>query len=176
VDDTIFRGLLIFGRQELVEYAVELGKLADLVITDQVDAVEASVEGFEAAHIAVIAEEIVQKAGGKAAAVGTTAGGNAADGGKEAVGMQAALFYEGLDPLRFFAGDQRIFDLLRIDTRCIIGEQRNGFLRSDDAWKNLVALQQARPDIQMLFALTILGSEIFAVAGANQGGGVVGRV
>ena len=166
--DSIFSRLLVFGRQELVEHAVEGGEFADFVVADQVDAVKSGAEGFQAAQVAVIAKQVVQKTRGKAAALRTAAGGYPPDGGKETVGMETAFGNYFFHPLRFFAEDQRVLDLLRIHPRRILGEQRNGFIGSNDVGQNAFALQHAGPDVETVFPIAIFGRQVFAVAGAHE--------
>ena len=176
MNHTILGRLLVFGRQELIEHAVEGGEFADLVVADQIDTVKAGGEGFETAQIAVIAEEVVQKTRGKTAALRTAAGGDASDGGKESVGMEPAFGNDFFDAGCFFAEDQRVLDLLRIHPRRIFGEQRNGFIRSDDMRQNAFALQQTGPDVEAVFSVAIFRRRVFAAAGPHQGGGVFGNI
>ena len=176
MNHTIPGGLLVFGRQELVEHAVERGEFADFVVVDQVDTVKAGSDGFQAAQIAVIAEEVVQKTGGKTAALRTAAGGNPSDGGKQPVGMEPAFGDDFFDARRFFAGDQRVLDLLRIHPRRIFGKQRNSFIRGHDVRQNAFALQHPGPDVEAVFSIAIFWRRVFAVAGAHQCGGVFGNI
>src|ERR1019366_4174782 len=163
VKDTILGGFLVFGRQKLVEHAVQRGELADFVVADQVDAVKTGAEGFQAAQVAVIANKVVEKPGGEAAALGAAAGGDASDGRKEAVGMETAFGNHSFDALGFFAEDQGVLDLLRIYAWGIFGQQRHGFIGSDDVGKGVFALQHTRPDVEAVFSISIFLGYIFAV-------------
>ena len=131
MDDAVFGGLLILRRQELVEHAVERGKLADLSIADQVDTVKASAEGLQSLHVAVVAKQVEQKTGGKAAALRPAAGGDASNRGKEPVGGDATLGQYFFDARRFLAKDERVLNLLRVDSQSILGEQGYGLVGSN---------------------------------------------
>src|SRR5580658_6963189 len=128
MNHSVFGGLLILRRQELVEHAVERGKLADLPVADQVDTVKASAEGLQSLHVAVVAKQIEEKTGGKAAALCPAAGGNASDCGKKSVGTDATLSQYFFDARGFLAKDERILNLLRVDPRSILGEQGYGLV------------------------------------------------
>src|SRR3979411_964103 len=120
----------------------------------------------------MIAKEVVQKTRCKTAALRAAAGGYASDGGKEPVGREPAFGNYFFDALCFFAEDQRVLELLRIHPGRIFGKQRNGFIGSNDVRKNAFALQQAGPDVAAVFSIAIFRRQVFAVAGANQRGGV----
>src|ERR1700687_1278136 len=99
-----------------------------------------------------------------------------ARGGKNLVGMEAAFGHYFFDALRFFAEDKRVLELLRIHPRRIFGEQRNGFIGSNDVRENAFALQQAGPDVEAVFSIAIFRRQVFAVAGAHQHGCVFGNI
>ena len=88
---TILGGLLVFGRQKLVEHAVERGEFTNFGVGNQINAVEPDAERFQAAQIAVIAEEVVQKTRGKTTPLRAAAGGHSADSRKQPVGMEPAF-------------------------------------------------------------------------------------
>ena len=90
--------------------------------------------------------------------------------------METAFGNHFFDALGFLAEDQRVLDLLRIDARRIFGEQRNGFIGSNDVRKNAFALQHAGPDVEAVFSIAIFRRQVFAVAGAHQRGGVFGNI
>ncbi len=172
----ILGGLLVLGRQELVEHTVECGKLADFVVADQIDTVKAGGDSFQSAQVAVVAKEVVQKARGEAAAFRTAARGDAFDGGKKPVGIKPALGDDFFHALRLFAENQRVLDLLRVYSRRILAEQRNGFIRGNDMGKNSGALQHAGPDVEPVVPVAILLRQVFAIAGADQSSGVFGNI
>src|SRR6266853_2749925 len=90
--------------------------------------------------------------------------------------MEATFSNYFLDALRFFPEDQRVLDLLRVYPWRIFGEQRNGFIGSNDVRENSFALQQTGPDVEAVFSIAIFRRQVFAVAGANQRGGVFGNI
>ena len=90
--------------------------------------------------------------------------------------MEPAFGNYCFDARCFFAEDQRVLELLRIHPRRIFGEQRNGFIGSNDVRKNAFALQQTGPDVEAVFSIAIFWRRVFAVAGANQRGGIFGNI
>src|ERR1700722_16402546 len=132
MNHSIFSWLLILWWQELVKHAIQRGELADFFVAHQVDAVETGGERFESAQVAVITKKVVQQARGKAVAFRAAAGSHASDSGEQTIGMKAALGDDFFDALGFFAKNQSVLDLLGVHFWRIFGEQRNGFVGSDD--------------------------------------------
>src|SRR3979490_1183387 len=91
MNDTVLRGFLILGRQELVEHPVEAGEFADFVVGNQVDAVQTAGDGFESAAIAVVAGQVAEQTSGYFRALGVAGGGDSSDGGVQAVGGKFAF-------------------------------------------------------------------------------------
>ena len=90
--------------------------------------------------------------------------------------MEPAFGNYFFDALRFFAEDQGVLDLLRVYPWRIFGEQRNGFIGSNDVRENSFALQQTGPDVEAVFSIAIFRRQVFAVAGADQRSGVFGNI
>ena len=143
----IFLGLLLLlGQKKFVERAVHAGKLAQLLGGYQVYRVERRVQRLQPAQIAVIVRKILQKArrhlGALRAPATRDLGHRRIQAGRRKL---AVLLNHALHAVAFGTRDQRILQLLRIDSRGVLAEQRHGVVGSDHALHHLLVFEQAHP-------------------------------
>jgi len=134
------------------------------LIADQVHAVEGGVQNFQAAQVAMVVEEVGEEASRHLGAFRATATRNFRHRGIQTVGRELAVLLDhSFHAVAFGAIDQGIFQLLRIDARGVLTEQRHDVIRGDHVFHHALVFQQAHPLIQafllrMSFGRVLRGS------------------
>ncbi len=65
--------------------------------------------------------------------------------------------------------DEGVLQLLRVDTGCVLAEQRDGVIGSDDALHHLFVFEQANPFCEAILLGRAFRRGIIGSAGADEG-------
>src|SRR5216684_3893318 len=154
-DDVVLLRLGFPGQDALIEAVVDAGKLASLFRGDEADAFHAGGQMLRVTEVAPKAEKVSGKAQDETLHLFA---GVAANLSREFLDILKRQFLRGhlldnlLDLLHLLFGHQRLAQLLQVDRRVVVGNNRPDFVTGKDVVQNLVLFQEIEKPQQQTFA------------------------
>ncbi len=167
---------LFLWQQKLIECPVDPGQFLQPLVADEIYGIESRVQNLQPAQIAVVVEEVSQEPCRHLGPLRPAATRDFGYRRIQTVRRQLAmLLNHALHAVALGAVDQGILQLLRIDARSILTQQRHHVIRGDHVFHNALVFQQPYPVRQaLLLGHAFLG--VFRSSCTYQLAGILGHV